>query len=168
MAPKITVFSTVFSTTCLANNKNKLRITDILFRESTSHQWIPPQRASNAGQFACHDIIINELRLPSHRWLLQPSTWYSISQEICTRSCCALLWCGYAIVHNEFTWSIYPYSSVNTWENKIWLVYIYLANMCWYILPHFSVQSILISRTVSALILFRWDFTHHERCLNSF
>ena len=40
-------------------------------------------------------------------------TWmtYSISQEICTRFCCALLCCGYAIVHNEFTWSIYPYSS---------------------------------------------------------
>ena len=36
---------------------------------------------------------------------------YSISQEICTRFCCVLLCCGYAIVHNEFTWSIYPYSS---------------------------------------------------------
>ena len=36
---------------------------------------------------------------------------YSISQEICTRFCCALLCCGYAIVHNEFTWSIYPHSS---------------------------------------------------------
>ena len=36
---------------------------------------------------------------------------YSISQEICTRFCCALLCCGYAIVHNEFTWSLYPYSS---------------------------------------------------------
>ena len=36
---------------------------------------------------------------------------YSISQEICTRFCCALLCCGYAIVHNDFTWSIYPYSS---------------------------------------------------------
>ena len=36
---------------------------------------------------------------------------YSISQEICTRFCCALLCFGYAIVHNEFTWSIYPYSS---------------------------------------------------------
>ena len=36
---------------------------------------------------------------------------YSISQEICTRFCCALLCCGYAIVHNEFTWSIFPYSS---------------------------------------------------------
>ena len=28
---------------------------------------------------------------------------YSISQEICTRFCYALLCCGYAIVHNEFT-----------------------------------------------------------------
>ena len=28
---------------------------------------------------------------------------YSISHEICTRFCCALLSCGYAIVHNEFT-----------------------------------------------------------------
>ena len=36
---------------------------------------------------------------------------YSISHEICTQFCCALLCCGYAIVHNEFTWSIYPYSS---------------------------------------------------------
>ena len=35
---------------------------------------------------------------------------YSISQEICTRFCCAVL-CGYVIVHNEFTWTIYPYSS---------------------------------------------------------
>ena len=34
---------------------------------------------------------------------------YSISQEICTRFCCALLCCGYVIVHNEFKWSIYPY-----------------------------------------------------------
>ena len=26
---------------------------------------------------------------------------YSISQEICTRFCCALLCCGYAIIHNS-------------------------------------------------------------------
>ena len=32
-----------------------------------------------------------------------PLKRYSISQEICTRFCCALLCCGYAIVHNEFT-----------------------------------------------------------------
>ena len=42
---------------------------------------------------------------------LWTSSTYSISQEKCTRFCCALLCCGYAIVHNEFTWSIYPYSS---------------------------------------------------------
>ena len=35
---------------------------------------------------------------------------YSISQEICTRFCCALLCCGYVIVRNEFTWSIHPHS----------------------------------------------------------
>ena len=40
-----------------------------------------------------------------------PVNIYSISHEICTRFCCALLCCGYAIVHNEITWSIYPYSS---------------------------------------------------------
>ena len=42
---------------------------------------------------------------------LEDTVQYSISQEICTRFCCALLCCGYAIVHNELTWSIYPYSS---------------------------------------------------------
>ena len=36
---------------------------------------------------------------------------YSISQEIRKRVCWALRCCGYAIVHNEFTWSIHPYSS---------------------------------------------------------
>ena len=58
---------------------------------------------------------INKPRLTLwHGWVItSPSfMWiYSISQEICTRFCCALLCCGYAIVHNEFTWSVYPYSS---------------------------------------------------------
>ena len=48
---------------------------------------------------------------PDHRYCCNRPHYYSISQEICTRFCCALLCCGYAIVHNEFTWSIYPYSS---------------------------------------------------------
>ena len=49
----------------------------------------------------------------AHCSLGYPMWWqiYSISLEICTRFCCALLCFGYAIVHNEFTWSIYPYSS---------------------------------------------------------
>ena len=45
------------------------------------------------------------------RWEQNCEVSYSISQEICTRFCCALLYCGYAIGHNEFTWSIYLYSS---------------------------------------------------------
>ena len=37
----------------------------------------------------------------------QTHSWpYSIAQWICTRFCCALLCCGYVIVHNDFTWSI--------------------------------------------------------------
>ena len=44
-------------------------------------------------------------------WEKMPLRRYSISQEICIRFCCALLCCGYAIVHNEFTWIFYPYSS---------------------------------------------------------
>ena len=64
---------------------------------------------SNKWWFHC---LLNSL-LENHKALYY---WpymreYSISQEICTRFCCALLCCGYAIVHNEFTWSIYPYSS---------------------------------------------------------
>ena len=39
-------------------------------------------------------------------WWIYAALRYSISQEICTRFCCALLCCGYAIVRNEFTWSI--------------------------------------------------------------
>ena len=53
------------------------------------------------------NIWLNEIRYSIK--IMMP--WYSISQEICTRFCCALFCCGYAIVRNEFTWSIYPYSS---------------------------------------------------------
>ena len=50
-------------------------------------------------------------QLSSPRYFGKTTLSYSISQEICTRFCCAVLCCGYAIVHKEFTWSIYPYSS---------------------------------------------------------
>ena len=53
-------------------------------------------------------MILKHHKLPRN---MSIDLTYSISQEICTRFCCALLCCGYAIVHNEFTWSIYPYSS---------------------------------------------------------
>ena len=55
--------------------------------------------------FTMSNIFIINITLSSEFWI------YSISREICARFCCALLCCGYAIVHNEFTWSIYPYSS---------------------------------------------------------
>ena len=60
--------------------------------------------------FSRHTETINS-NLAWHNYFLPFAAIYSISQEICTRFCCALLCCGYAIVHNEFTWSIYPYSS---------------------------------------------------------
>ena len=47
---------------------------------------------------------------------------YSISQEIRTRPRRAPPCCGYAIVHNEFAWSIYPYSSGllrRHWGNRL-------------------------------------------------
>ena len=52
--------------------------------------------------FASHQLCLGRRR--HHRTMILHTT-YSISQEICTRFCCALLCCGYAIVHNEFTWS---------------------------------------------------------------
>ena len=33
----------------------------------------------------------------------------SISHKICTRLCCDLLFCGYAIIHIEFKWYIYAH-----------------------------------------------------------
>ena len=56
-------------------------------------------------------MLRNLLNVTPEDSVQQKVQMYSISQEICTRFCCALLCCGYAIVHNEFTWSIYPYSS---------------------------------------------------------
>ena len=58
--------------------------------------------------------LVQIMAWPGHcldQWWLVYWRIYSLSQEICTRFCCALLCCGYAIVHNESTWNIYPYSS---------------------------------------------------------
>ena len=62
--------------------------------------------AEDWGEPSLHIIAPCPLQRKVIRWVR-----YSISQEICTRFCCALLCCGYAIIHNEFTSSIYPYSS---------------------------------------------------------
>ena len=63
---------------------------------------------------SCQQVTIgsgNCLVLSRRQPIICTNENYSISQEICTRFCCGLLCCGYAIAHNEFTWSIYPYSS---------------------------------------------------------
>ena len=78
---------------------SKLRVTGFCEGISPVSGEFPSQRPVTRKIFPCDDVIMVERLL------------YSISQEICTRFCCALLCCGYAIVHNEFTWSIYPYSS---------------------------------------------------------
>ena len=49
-----------------------------------------------SGWVAIHHVSPNHL-FPRKIW----RCIYSISQEICTRFCCALLCCGYAIVHND-------------------------------------------------------------------
>ena len=61
--------------------------------------WIHYERLHNHNK-AMHN--------KTHAMLSEPmvtikfcNVFYSISQEICTRFCCALLCCGYAIVHNE-------------------------------------------------------------------
>ena len=55
--------------------------------------------------------VIDHFHLISTAVVFLQDIAYSISQEISTRFCCALFCCGYVIVHNEFKWSIYPYSS---------------------------------------------------------
>ena len=68
--------------------------------------YMPVENRQEGG---CEDCCNQSFIQPHYSGLFY---WhYSISQDICTRFCCALLCCGYAIVHNEFTWSIYPYSS---------------------------------------------------------
>ena len=49
-----------------------------------------------------YDIFDIKKRFMGYSYIPEPPD-YSISQEICARFCCALLCCGYAIVHNEFT-----------------------------------------------------------------
>ena len=97
--------------------------------EFTGDRWFPAQRASNAENVSiwwrhrvylrcqskvsrsswCHDVKISRKLVDKYFRFIVAGV-YSISQEICTRFCCALFCCGYAIIHNEFTWSIYPYS----------------------------------------------------------
>ena len=103
------------------NVDNVIVISALLYNNlaMTSPYWCPPSRLCLS--ILCCISTPGQMRWPpwfrSRRSLIIRDqthvllTWsYSISQEICTRFCCALLCCGYAVVHNEFTWSIYPYS----------------------------------------------------------
>ena len=109
----------------LANDENHTDITTepIIPRFFLNIGWsvLPP---CSIYIYLWRNIILTESALNnivwissviSHCWprsvIAKVTGAYSISQEICTRFCCALLCCGYAIVHNELTWSIYPYSS---------------------------------------------------------
>ena len=69
------------------------------------------QRMLNHSLFVLLDNLLHWCLFMIIKYIFAYQSTYSISHEICTRFCCALLCCGYAIVHNEFTWSIYPYSS---------------------------------------------------------
>ena len=77
-----------------------------------NHTWYNcwPIAMKNWLRFKCYTWCIGNNNV-ALRYLIANFVIYNISQEICTRFCCALLCCGYAIVHNEFTWSTYPYSS---------------------------------------------------------
>ena len=73
-------------------------------------------RSSVVESHLCHGCLIDNYAKNlsgttlAYEYVFLYMDMYSISQEICTRFCCTLLCCGYAIVHNEFTWSSYPYS----------------------------------------------------------
>ena len=80
--------------------------------DAGERKWIAERIKSSNPRKSCDtDNIDARLVQLCHAAFAENSTKYSISQEKCTRFCCALLCCGYAIIHNEFTWSIYPYSS---------------------------------------------------------
>ena len=85
-------------------NKNRLIIMWLMSRISDNKSTLSQITLS-------HSMLTFPHRWPEFRNSTAKHLQYSISQKICTRFCCALLCCGYAIVHNEFIWSIYPYSS---------------------------------------------------------
>ena len=98
-----------------SSNGNIFRVTGPLCGEFTGPGEFPTQRPVMRSFDVNFDLRLNKpLSKQSWGWwfetLLCP-LWRHSNEEICTRFCCALLCCGYAIVHNEFTWSIYPYSS---------------------------------------------------------
>ena len=90
----VCIFLGIYCSVQIALSQREINETGMMFRT-----WI--SNSTNRGGCAKSNCGSTIIQIKA----------YSISQEICTRFCCALLSCGYAIVHNEFTWSIYPYSS---------------------------------------------------------
>ena len=88
---------------CVYCDKEKPYVTNRKNIQEPSLSWI------NAIIFYFFDINVqstNKFKTFMNDYILRKLLdviTYSISQEICTRFCCALLCCGYAIVHKEFT-----------------------------------------------------------------
>ena len=79
--------------------------------------WIHKTHQNNNHLQIVHEIISHyDLFLFSYIFLFveHGSDFFTYVLQGCSTGTgvpqCALLCCGYAIVHNEFTWSIYPYS----------------------------------------------------------
>ena len=69
-----------------------------------THEWAMRQISSSYKKHVALSFYSTTYRWVNGLPVTHGRIPYSISQEICTRFCCALLCCGYAIVHNEFTW----------------------------------------------------------------
>ena len=102
-----------------SSNGNIFRVTGLLCGEFTGHRWIRRPKAIDADlwSFLWFAPWINGW--VNNRAHYDVTVTYSpeVAPEITiypkkySRFRCALLCCGYVIVHNEFKWSIYPYSS---------------------------------------------------------
>ena len=102
-------------------------------RTSLTLQPFPNIRILALGPFSIHgrarsqpmtDEITYVASSPTGGYFTQ---LYSISQEICTRFCCALLCCVYAIVHNEIS-----HCKTTTKHSKAKTVCIFLGIYCIY------------------------------------
>ena len=118
MAYQIISLTIVYSTVYLGTDQRKQQSSASLAFVGGIHRWSvnsPHKGPVTRKSFPFDDVIMFSVQPTGDRYMEAShgnlSITYSISQEICTRFCCTLLCCGHAIIHNEFTWSIYPYPS---------------------------------------------------------
>ena len=109
MARQVVPLSDRSSIWSLLKFETSMDLTRPSFTRSSNSSWVSIINESNDSHFSVMGYLCNTNTQSSS--VGKTKKTYSISQEICTRFCCALLCCGYAIVHNEFTWSVYPFSS---------------------------------------------------------